>query len=400
MRRAAAPVLLLIVAVAAVVLLLRPARPGHGPASTPEAPPHREMVTGARPASAPSPARANPPVAAAPGMTTAAFNQRLRCVDVRRAFERLAPTDVLALLCQRKPLAALAIETPLAEAGDMHAITVVAEMANNGNCKGPPTTSFASFHAHAIERAKTNGASAETVRRLEGWLSEEEQGLAPEELAACRQAKDEMDKLRPELMNQIAGVLGRPLDPAKDTGPDSEIEYRRKTLAAGNAEDAEQLAHALLDKGTPASQAEAMGLLREAARTSASAKTQLARCLLTGCPSPAADPDEAAQLLTAAAAEGDFAALHTLAGEPGASELPGNDALPPAPERYAWSQLLQKLNEEGCFGAGFFAAWAASPAASQSLRAMSPADAEAAQNRARQLLAAQLERTRARLGCN
>jgi hypothetical protein len=394
MRRAAALVLMLVVAAAVVVLLLRPARSGHDPTPLSEVPRRQATPTGAPPA-----ARASPAVATAiPAMTAAAFNHRLRCVDVRQLYGRLASTDVLALLCERKPLAALAIEVPLAEAGDLHAVVVLATIAYGvGACNAvPPPAPSAGFRARALERAQKNGASAETLRRLDDWLSEEEQGPTPEELAACRQATDEMKKLQPELMTQVAGVLGRPLDPAKDSNPDSEIEYLRRTLAYGDAEGAEQLAAALLSKGTPESDAEAVSLLRDAARTSASAKAQLGRCLLRGCPTPAAEPDEAVQLLTAAASEGNLQALLILTGEE-----PADEALLPSADRYAWGQMLQRLNDEGCFGASmFYVLLSRRPGASQNLGAMSPADAAAAQARAHELLGAQLAQTRARLGCD
>jgi hypothetical protein len=395
-RRAVALLLVLVVVVAAVVLLLRPARSGPEHVPTPEAPQHEAATSGSPPIPAPLVTGANAATTASPPLTIAAFNRRLRCVDMRQSYARMAPTDVLALLCQRKPLAALAIEVPLAEAGDVHAIAIIGGIANNGGCNdlGPPS---AGFRARAIERAQKNGASAETVRRLDGRLAEEEQGPTPEELAACRQATDELKKLLPEFKNQVTELLGHALDPAKGADIDSEIEYRRRTLMAGDAEGAEELANALLSKDTPESRTEAVALLRDAARTSASAKAQLAACLLHGCPTADAEPDEAVRLLTAAASEGNLQALLMLT-----SEQSGNDPLPlPAADRYAWDQMLQKLNEEGCFGAsGFYMLLIRSPTASQNLRAMSPADAEAAQARARELLGAQLEPARTRLGCN
>jgi len=395
MRRAVGLVLLLVVVVAAVVLLLRPARPVLSPQPTPEIPQRNAAVPGKPPIPAPLAAGASTTVAASPTLTIAAFNRRLRCVDVHQYYRRLASTDVLALLCQRKPEAALAIEVPLAEAGDLHAMTVLGLIANSGGCNdlAPPS---AGFRAFATERARKNGASAETVRRLDGRLAEEEQGPTPEELAACRQATDELKRLLPEFKNQVTDLLGHALDPAKGDDVDSEIEYRRKTLMAGDTADAEELARALLNKGTAESDAEAVSLLREAARTSASAKAQLATCLLHGCPTPADDPGEAVQLLTAAASEGNLQALLTLTGE-----QPGNEVPLPAADRYAWGQMLRKLNDEGCFGASFFyVLLAGSPTASQNLRAMSPADAAAAQARADELLGAQLTPTRARLGCD
>jgi len=394
MRRAVALLLLLLVVAVVVVLLLRPARPVLGPAPTAEVPQRGAAVTGRPPTSASLATGVNPEAAANPPLTIAAFNRRLRCMDVRQMYGRLASTDVQAMLCQRRPLAALAMEVPLAEAGDMHAIRVVTGIANNGICYGMWPASLADDRDHVIQRARKNGASAETVRRLDGWLSEAAQGPTPEELAACRQATDELKRLLPEFKNQVTDLLGHALDPAKGDDVDSEIEYRRRTLMAGDAEGAEGLASALLSKGTPRSDAEAVSLLRDAARTSASAKAELAKCLLRGCPTPAADRDEALQLLSAAASEGNVEALDMLS-----ADQPGTEALLPAADRYAWGQLLQKLNDEGCFGANFFDGLLG-PSESQILGAMSPADAAAAQARADELLAAQLEQTRSRLGCN
>ena len=72
----------------------------------------------------------------------------------------------------------------------------------------------------------------------------------------------------------------------------------------------------------------------------------------------------------------------------------------PVAERYAWGELLHRLQAEGCFGSAMFEVWTQSPQPVSPLAAMSPADADAAQARARELLAAQLDQTRAQLGCD
>ena len=113
-------------------------------------------------------------------------------------------------------------------------------------------------------------------------------------------------------------------------------------LLAGDADGEASLATELLQKGSPASQREAMALLREAAKTLPFAKTELAECLLRGCPTPEPDPTEARQLLMDAAAAGDLAALRILAG-PVYPNIPSVDPNVVAPERYAWSQFLEQL---------------------------------------------------------
>jgi hypothetical protein len=72
----------------------------------------------------------------------------------------------------------------------------------------------------------------------------------------------------------------------------------------------------------------------------------------------------------------------------------------PAPERYTWGQFLQRLNEEGCFGPSAYATWSILPGSGLDPLAMSPAESAAAQARSDALLAAQLNKTRALLGCD
>jgi len=155
----------------------------------------------------------------------------------------------------------------------------------------------------------------------------------------------------------------------------------------------------LLQKGRADDQAEALGLLRQAADALPAAKTELAKCLLTGCPTPAPDANEGRQLLMDAARAGDMVALTMLAGmtDPQASDA---TSLLPLPDQYAWSQLYQRLNEEGCFGTSMYLLWVDSASRGPNPMAMSPADSSNAEAAAASLLATQLETTRARLGCN
>ncbi len=180
---------------------------------------------------------------------------------------------------------------------------------------------------------------------------------------------------------------------------DVQIEYDRKSLVAGDADGQLKLAHELLEKGTPNSQAEALTLLREAASASPSAKTELVNCLLEGCPTAAPDTTEAIQLLTDAALSGDAFALRMLSGNVGPKFFDAESILPPS-ERYAWSKFLQRLNEEGCFGTADYLAWVNFPNPQPGLLEMSPYESTAAEARAAELLATPLDRTRGVLGCN
>jgi len=201
------------------------------------------------------------------------------------------------------------------------------------------------------------------------------------------------------VLRQAAAALGNPRDITRGDDVDAEIAFDRKLTAAGDPNGVEALADALLRKDAPASQAEAVTLLRTAAKNSAVAKTRLAVCLLEGCPTPAAEPDEARQLLTAAASAGELEALRRLSGETAVVAGPGAIDVPVA-ERYAWSEMLHRLQAGGCFGSTMFEVWTQSPQPVSPLAAMSPADADAAQARARELLAVQLDQTRAQLGCD
>jgi hypothetical protein len=114
-------------------------------------------------------------------------------------------------------------------------------------------------------------------------LNEQQDGPTQEDLEACRQGADEFQKLTPGLIAQFVGILGRSLQNLLgESEADVQIEYDRKTLVAGDAEGQLKLANRLLEKATPASQAEALDLLRQAAATLPSAKTALADCMLKG----------------------------------------------------------------------------------------------------------------------
>ncbi len=393
MRRAWALSLLLLSAAAVLVWLLVPSvlqRAAH------RAPP--TTATG-------QPSRAASTQGATEGprsdRTSGSFTQRLRCTQARFFYRRVVGPDVLRLLCERRPLSVLKIEAPFAEAGDPHAIDVVAVIANGGQCDQLGASRWsAAGRARVLAVAEQNGATPQTLHRLEELIAEEEKGPTAEEIDACRQASDLLAKLKPGMLQQFIAALDRSLEKLRGENElDINIEYARKMLVHGDAESEENLARLLLDKHTPESQAEALTLLRQASSSSPLAKTELATCLLQGCPTPAPDPTEARQLLRDAAAAGDLSALMTLAGprDPGWADPDPN--LPP-PERYAWAQFLRRLHEEGCFGASDYSAWATFQGQRPSLLAMSPADAAAAQARAAELLGEQLAKTRALLGCD
>jgi len=331
--------------------------------------------------------------------TAQTFNQRLRCTQTRLFLKRALPPEELALLCARKPLEVLRTEAPLALAGDPHAIEVLAIIGHSGHCELLSVASTMPNHRERmLALAQKNGATSQTLRRLDDLLAEEQQGPTAEELEACRRSGEVLKKLQPGIVEQFVGVLGRSVQTLRGEDElDVEIEYARKTLLRGDAEAEESLATLLLQKATPDSQAEALTLLGEAANSSPSAKTALARCMLQGCPTPAPDRSGAHQLLVEAATSGDLLALTTLASPTSPEYDPYPDL--PAPERYAWGRFLQRLHEEGCFGVSDYAAWAIVPSRQPDLTAMSPADAATAQSGAAELLGKSLDKTRGLLGC-
>jgi len=326
------------------------------------------------------------------------FSHRLRCISYHRGFGHLLAPETLLLLCDRKPLEALKIMSSMAEAGDEHARIALALLGNFGSCDAlQPSPTFPRFSVVTMERARQNGATSDTLQRLSGVLSEEQAGPTVDELEACRQGASEYKKLWPAMVEQFVSNLGRSLKTLLgENEADVQIEHDRKSLVSGDADSQLQLAHDLLKKGTPNSQGEALTLLREAASASPAAETELAECLLKGCPTPAPDTREAIQLLTEAALSGDPLALRMM------SSAAGFDAelILPASERYAWSKFLQRLNEEGCFGTSEYLTWVNFPNPQPGLLEMSPYESTAAEARAAGLLATQLDRTRALLGCN
>lgn len=163
--------------------------------------------------------------------TVHSFNHRLRCVQMRLFYGRMAPPDALALLCEGKPLSALKILAPLAEAGDRHAINVLFGVRIACHDSKPSATSN---RAIMLALAQKNGASSETLQRLDDLLAEEEHGPAANELVGCRQIATETMRLQPAVVRQFTDTLGRvqPMDRGQSE-LDVQIEYDRKMLLAG-----------------------------------------------------------------------------------------------------------------------------------------------------------------------
>jgi hypothetical protein len=323
------------------------------------------------------------------------FNHGLRCRQLRLSYGHLVPADSVALLCDGRPVEALRIIVPLADAGDHRAL--VALFAYQDTCQGGPPPPF--LRPQLVAAAQRNGVAAQTVRRLDEALADEERALDDDEIAACHQAGEETEKLLRGLKRQVREVLGREV-PQGDARAvlDAQIDYERKLVLRGDAFGEEGLAALLLQKGTPESNAEAITMLRDAATTSPSAKTMLAGCVLRGCLA-APDPAAARELLTEAASAGDRSALLILSStvDPSSHQT---DLNLPVPERYAWSELLLQLDQGGCFGTGAYITWAVAPMRTMSLLAMSPSDSALSQARAAALLAERLPEIRAQLGCD
>ena len=90
------------------------------------------------------------------------------------------------------------METPLAEAGDPHAIRVLGFVGNDGRCDLlAASRPAASRRSKALAIAEQNGATPQTLRRLDALLTEEEPGPSGEELEACKQAVDVLAKVEP-----------------------------------------------------------------------------------------------------------------------------------------------------------------------------------------------------------
>lgn len=340
--------------------------------------------------------------ASSPALTSEApgsFGERVRCAQYRRWVGQRLPRDAAKLLCDRRPLDAVALLTSMAEAGEPRARVALAVLGRVGTACEVQKLSPAAA-ATMLRRAEEQGETGETVRRLREVLAAEQAGPGLDDLEACRRSAAAFQRLRPAMLEEVASTLGRPIKALRgENAADVEIEYERKMLVPGDADGEYQLALALLQKRTAGSEAEAAALLRQAAQTLPGAKSELAKCLLKGCPTPAADPAEAHQLLADAALAGDPAALGMLSGATDPKSFDPSSILSAA-EQYAWSQFRRRLNEEGCFGTSDFIGWAALPQEMPNLLAMSPLDSAAAQARAAALLASSLGPTRALLGCD
>jgi hypothetical protein len=379
-------------------LWYRPWTHGKSKAASPESPKRSLVGTTTR---APPHANATSGVVAQT-LTPQGFSHRLRCTQYRQmAGHQLAP-DVLAMLCSGKTLDAVKRLSSLAAAGDRHALAGLALLGNvGGSCDaGKPSPTFSRYAELALARAREHGATSVALERLSAVLAEEQAGPSDDDLEACRQSALEFKQLVPATPQLTASGLGLVLLPQGTTdNTDAQIDFDRRTLSAGDPEGQLKLAFHLLQKGTPDNQAEALGLLRQAADALPAAKTELAQCLLTGCPAPAADATEGRQLLMDAARAGDWGALAMLSGMTDPQVFDAASILP-LPDQYAWSQLYQRLSEAGCFGTAMYVMWVDSPRRGPNPMAMSPADSANAEAAAASLLATRLDTTRAQLGCN
>jgi hypothetical protein len=352
----------------------------------------------------PEPTRAEGPAgtAAPAGQVHGSIAQRLRCTHYRRSLGRRLPQDVLSLLCDRRPLDAVKLLSSMAEAGDERGRVGLGLLGNlGGSCDIlKPSVTFPTYVDSMMKRAMANGATSQMLQRLSEILAEQQAGPTLDELEACRQAGAAFKRLGPAATEKFARILGRSIETLRgESELDVQIEYDRKTLVPGDADGQLKLAFELQQRGTADSQAEAEALFRQAAGARPAARSELAKCLLNGCPTPASDPSEARELLADAALAGDYQALIMLSGatDPKYLDL---TSIVPATEQYAWSQFRERLNEEGCFGTDEYIGWVAFPHAAPNLMAMSPRDASAAQARAAALVAEHLNHARAALRCD
>ncbi len=276
----------------------------------------------------------------------------------------------------------------LARSGDRTAVASLGVLALCDRGDNPPP---AGRRERGVELARRNGASDQTIARLDAVLSDEERGPSAERKAQCAEAQ-EMTKAAMELWRQdVEKVLGRaPGQASPEESSDFEIEYLRKTLAPGDAEGATELARALLNRGSAVDQAQALALLRGASDRSPEAARRLANCMLSGCPTPDPDPAEAQRLLGSAALAGNYTALAQLASPPPANPATQNqmpDAQLGPADRLAWSQLLTTLVARGCYGPAEYAryAWGRYPAPDSTT--LSPVDATLAAQKVENLMA-------------
>jgi hypothetical protein len=113
------------------------------------------------------------------------FNHRLRCTQYRTSFGHHISPEVLLLLCDRKPLEALKILAPMAEAGDERATTALLLILGNlgSSCDAlKPSATFEQSRQARLRRARENGATSQTYQRLDDLLVEEQQGPTADEL--------------------------------------------------------------------------------------------------------------------------------------------------------------------------------------------------------------------------
>lgn len=178
-------------------------------------------------------------------------------------------------------------------------------------------------------------------------------------------------------------------------------EALREAAAGGDERAALQLAMQLMAAPDVQPRSEAVSLLRSLQSTSPRAQEMLAHCILAECVPDAGDVAEAERLLLAAARAGYEGGLRALANQSTSrpNEWRERHLGWRMSEHYAWRVLYDELREAGCLGWDGYVMRLAAPPAESLLLGMSPAEAEEAGARARELLAAELPAIRAHMSC-
>jgi TPR repeat protein len=154
----------------------------------------------------------------------------------------------------------------------------------------------------------------------------------------------------------------------------------------------------------PEERAAALERLLEMAESSPKAKHMLAVCLRSRCVPDAGGPEEALSLYLEAARAGSIDSMYALSRNDPADPFSARSRdplLPSSADRYGWLAVREELIAHGCYGLQRFATWGFNqPPQRPPLAALSPADAEAAQARASEMIRTEVPGIRAAIGCD
>jgi len=373
--------------------------PSAAPSAAPAVVATTQATSSGDSAGAPATLAAPGPPPTADERARAAFQRAVRAGELRRQLGEGVPVEVVRLLASGKMREGTRILLQMGRDGDLNGYEALGRLleACPGWAQDRDFERRADDRRAANERivstALGNGVPPAVATRMRWALDAGNAHYRSLWAEFCPgPGQGDYERLRAEVQARV---------PRPDSRPEEGQQILRRLADAGVLRAQLAVAISDLQRGDAAQRLQAVRSLLALSASSSDAKVELVRCIRRQCVADAGDAGDARSLLIGAARLGHFEALRVLAS-PAQGSGRREDLELAVGERYAWGQVYDALQADGCFGATRFGTWAHRQRESNTsaLMAMSPADAKDAERRARELLAAELPAIRRRIACD